>query len=225
VPKKNIALLGGKPLIAYMIEAAREARLLDEVVVSTDSPEIAEVAVHHGGNVPFLRPAAYSTDTISVTAASKHALEHFDGQGRRFDAVLSLQVTSPFTLAEDIDACVDKMLTTGCDSVVSMKLLTEAHPWRIYDLEGDLVKPFNEYTNENYPQRQDRPPVYKFSGAIYLRRRALLEAWNGVDFALGRDVRGVLIPKRRTVDVNEYEDLIYCQALLQTLRGAGGEQV
>jgi CMP-N-acetylneuraminic acid synthetase len=215
VPKKNICMLNGKPMIAYMIEAADKATTLDKVIVSTDDEEIADVAKRWGGRVPFVRPARYATDEVSVTAVCKHAMEHYDAQGERFDAIVSLQVSSPLTLASDIDACVNKLIETGCDSVVSMKVLEEAHPWRIYDMKGDRVIPFNEYTNENFPQRQDRPPAYKFSGAIYLRKRSLLEKWNGTDFALGPDTRGVLIPAERNVDINSPVDLLVAEALLK----------
>lgn len=215
VPKKNICNINGKPMIAYMIDAAHKAKRLDKVIVSTDSEEIAETARQYGAEIPFIRPAEYARDEISVTAVCKHAMEFYDSLNIRFDAVISLQVTSPLTLPIDIDACIDKMIETGCDSVVSIKLLEEAHPWRIYTMQGDRVLPFNEYTNENFPQRQDRPPAYKFSGAIFLRKRYLLEKWNGIDFALGPDTRGVLIPSERSIDINGPVDLIVAEILLK----------
>ncbi|MFH1245986.1 MAG: acylneuraminate cytidylyltransferase family protein [Candidatus Omnitrophota bacterium] len=217
--KKNIQPLYGKPLIAYVINAAKEALLLDHFIVSTESEEIAGVAGKCGADVPFLRPEKYATDTISVTIASKHALEFFDAQGVRYDAVISLQPTSPLTQAGDIDACIKKMTETDCDSVVSMKFLEEVHPWRIYNMQADRVVPFNEYTNENFPQRQDRPAAYKMSGAIFLRKRHLLEKWNEIDFALGQDKRGILIPPDRSVDVNCPEDLLVAEALLKKENG------
>ncbi len=215
VPKKNIQDLNGKPMIAYMIDAANKAKTLDKVIVSTDSEEIANIARQCGGEAPFIRPEKYSTDEISATAVSKHAMEYYDDKNIRFDIIISLQPTSPLTMGSDIDACVDKMLETECDSVLSMKIVEEAHPWRIYDMQGDKVVPFNEYTNENFPQRQDRPPVFKFSGAIFVRKRNLLEDWNDVDFALGSDRRGVLIPLERSVDINCPVDLVVADALLK----------
>jgi CMP-N-acetylneuraminic acid synthetase len=225
VPKKNIRELCGRPLIAYMIDAARKAATLDRVIVSTDSEEIAEVAKRCGCDVPFLRPREYAGDGISVTAVSRHALEFFDSRGVRYDAVASLQPTSPLTLAGDIDACVEKMVETGCDSVVSMKFLEEVHPWRIYDMKGDRVVPFNEYTDENFPQRQDRPAAYKMSGAIFLRKRHLLESWNGIDFALSGDKRGVLIPAERSVDINCPEDFLVAESLLKKMSRAAGVRI
>ena len=217
VPKKNIKNLNGKPMLYYMLDAARKSKLLDKIIVSTESEEIAQVAKDLGAEVPFLRPKEMANDTISVTVAAKHAMEFFDRQGEHFDAVISLQVTNPLTLPEDIDACVQKMLDTDCDSVLSMKVIEDAHPWRIYDLKGDKVLPFNSETNENFPQRQDRPVCYKFSGAFFMRKRILLEQWNSVDFALGDDRRGVLIPYERSVDINVPLDFAVAEALLKEI--------
>lgn len=215
IPNKNVTPLAGKPLLAYIVEAAKGARALDRVILSTDSREIAELAKGLGLGVPFIRPAEFAADHISVTAVSKHAMEFYDAMNIRFDAIMSLQVTSPFTSPNDIDCAVNKMLEVNCDSVVSMKMLQEVHPWRIYNMVEDRVLPFNEYTNENFPQRQDRPIAYKFSGAIYLRKRRLLEDWNGVDFALGSDVRGILIPPERAIDINTPIDLVVAEAMIK----------
>jgi len=142
----------------------------------------------------------------------------YDKKGEHFDAIISLQVTSPLTVSDDIDACVNKMVDNGCDSVVSMKVLEEAHPWRIYNMDSDRVVPFNEYTNEDFPQRQDRPAAYKFSGAIYLRKRQFIEKWNGVDFALGKDVRGVMVSSERSIDINSPLDLTIAETLLKRIK-------
>lgn len=214
VPGKNIRNVNGKPLMAYAIEAAKKANKLDRIIVSTDSKEFAKVAEEYGAEVPFIRPPEYATDDICITAVAKHAMEFFDSQSIYFDAIISLQITSPLTLSSDIDKCISKMEATDCDSVISMKELEEAHPWRIYDMKNDKIVPFNEHTNENFPQRQDRPPAYKFSGAIYLRKHACLENWNGVDFALGNDRRGILIPSERNVDINNPIDLLVAETLI-----------
>ena len=215
IPKKNVRTLYGKPLIQYMIEAANNAKMVDKVIVSTESAEIGKIAEECGAEVPFLRPPELAIDEVQITAPVKHAMEFYDTNNIHFEMVLSLQATSPLTISSDIDSCINKMIETGCDSVVSMKVLEEVHPWRIYDMKGDLVVPFNEYTNEDFPQRQDRPPAYKFSGAIYLRKRHLLENWNDVDFALGEDVRGILIPSDRAVDINGPIDMIVAESLVK----------
>lgn len=215
VPGKNIKELCGKPLIAYMIEAAAGAKLLDRVIVSTESPRIAEAARACGADVPFLRPEEYATDDVSLTAVIKHAMEFFDAAGERYDAVASLQPTSPLTLPEDIDACVARMLETGCDASMTMRAVEEEHPFRIYNFDGDRVTPFNEATTEDLPQRQDRPPAFKMSGAVIIRKRKWLERWNGRDFAFGEDRRGVLVPMERSVDINAPLDFLVAETLMR----------
>ena len=223
VPRKNIVPVAGKPLIAYMLEAARRARHLSRLIVSTESEEIAHVARDLGVEVPFLRPPELSDDEVSIIPVNRHAMAFFDQEGWRADVVVSLQVTSPLTAPADIDAAIEKLFETGCDSVVSVKPIQECHPYRAYKLSDDRVLPFYEYTSEESLQRQDRPPAYKFNGAIYVRRRDLLEQWNGKDFGLGKDVRGVLMPPDRSVDVNEPLDLLLVEALLRA-RGSRESQ-
>lgn len=220
VPRKNIRSVGGKPLMAYVVEAALRSRHLSRVVVSTESPEIAQIAKDLGAEVPFLRPSHLANDEVSIIPVNQHAMSVLDQQGWHADVVVSLQVTSPLTEAADIDRAVEKLLETQCDSVVSMKLIQECHPFRAYKLSDDHVLPFTEYTSEEFLQRQDRPPAYKFNGAIYVRRRVLLEQWNGKDFGLGKDVRGTLMPPQRSVDVNEPLDLLLVETLLRARAGA-----
>ena len=95
IPRKNLADVAGRPLIAWVIGAAREAKRLDRVIVSTEDEEIAETARRYGAEVPFVRPAELATDTVSLIPVVQHALAAMDGLGFRADAVMSLQATSP----------------------------------------------------------------------------------------------------------------------------------
>jgi CMP-N-acetylneuraminic acid synthetase len=89
----------------------------------------------------------------------------------------------------------------------------------MYTIDGDRIRPFNEYTNEKVQNRQERPDAYKFSGAIYVRRRGLLEQADGSDFALGTDVRFVFVPSERAVDVNSPLDLLLFKAIMAERKG------
>ena len=95
IPRKNLVDVAGRPLIAWVIGAARAARRLDRVIVSTEDEEIAETARRFGAEVPFVRPADLATDTVSLIPVVQHALSAMDGLGFRADAVVSLQPTSP----------------------------------------------------------------------------------------------------------------------------------
>ena len=105
--------------------------------------------------------------------------------GFRADAVVSMQPTSPGLRGADVDAAVAKLEDSGADSVATVLRVEHEHPYWAKRLEGDRVRPFSAETNESYLQRQDLPPAYVFDGAIFVRRRRLLEEWSGRDFGLG----------------------------------------
>ena len=203
IPRKNLAEVGGRPLISYVIEAARNAGRVDRVVVSTEDDEIARVARDWGAEVPFRRPDELATDDVSIIPVVRHAMQEMDQIGFRSDAVISLQPTSPFLEGEDIDRTVLKLEETRADSVVSVQPIAHEHPFWVKGLEGDRVVPFNEYTNESYLQRQDLPPAYIFDGGIFARTRSLLEGWSGRDFCLGPDVRAIVLGGWKSVHVDD----------------------
>jgi N-acylneuraminate cytidylyltransferase len=203
IPRKNLVDVAGRPLIAWAIGAAREAKRLDRVVVSTEDQEIAETARRWGADVPFVRPPELATDTVSLIPVVQHALAAMDGLGFRADAVVSLQATSPGLTGADVDAAVVKLEESGADSVVTVLRIEHEHPYWAKRLEGDRVRPFSAETNEGYLQRQDLPPAYVFDGAIFVRRRRLLEEWSGRDFCLGTDVRGVQLPAASSLHIDD----------------------
>lgn len=215
IPRKNLQEVGGRPLITYVLEAAREARSLDRVIVSTDSEEIAQVALAWGVEVPFLRPPELARDEVSLIPVVRHAMEFFDALGDPPQVVASIQPTNPFLTAADIDRAVSLLEVTGCESVVTVTEIRQGHPFRAMRLEGDRVFPLTEYTSDRYLQKQDRPPAYRFTGGLYVRRRHLLEQWNGRDFALGEAVRGIVLEPERAIDVDHPLDLLLVRALME----------
>jgi CMP-N,N'-diacetyllegionaminic acid synthase len=203
IPRKNLADVNGRPLISYVIESARAAKRVERVIVSTDDDEIAAVARRWGAEVPFMRPAELSGDAVSLGPVVVHSLRAMDELGFRADAVLSAQPTSPFLEGADFDAMVEKIETTGADSVVSVQRVQHEHPFWVKRLEGDRVCPFNEYTNESFLQRQDLPPAFIFDGALFLRRRHVVEAWTGRDFGLGKDVRAIVLGGEKSLHIDD----------------------
>ena len=110
VPGKNIKLLAGKPLIAYTIQAAQKATLLSEIILSSDSDEIIQIAQAYGLEVPFKRTESLATDESPTILTVLHALEYFSAKGIEFDAVCLLQVTNPFRTSEFIDKAIEKFI-------------------------------------------------------------------------------------------------------------------
>lgn len=122
LPGKNIRILEGRPLIHYTIRAAQESRTLSDLIVSTDSWEIARKARNAGAKTPFLRPLELSGDGAGSWPVLRHAVEFWEkGYGKRVDAAVLLQPTSPLRTAEDIDRCVEKLFEDGADACLSVE--------------------------------------------------------------------------------------------------------
>ena len=121
VPRKNIRLIAGKPLIAYAIETARNSALIGRVIVSTDDREIAEVAVKYGAEVPFLRPPELAQDDSPEWLAWQHTVRklHGDTDGTpKWDVFVSVPATSPLRKVEDVDACIGALLAGDADVAI-----------------------------------------------------------------------------------------------------------
>ncbi len=176
LPGKNVRMLGGKPLIAWTLEAAQKANSLHRTIVSTDDREIAETARRFGADVPFMRPAELAHDDSPHMDAVLHALTWLDEhEDDRPDYVVLLQPTSPLRTALDIDGAVALAREKNADAVVSV-CPTHDHPYLVRRLteEGTL----EEFLpcSLAYARRQDLPPAYALNGAVYVIRRDILLA-------------------------------------------------
>lgn len=220
VPHKNVAPLGGMPLIAHTIRAARASRLLDDVVLSTDSQEIAAVAREYGLQVPWLRPAELAGDRARVQDAVLHLLDRYPAVGK-MDYLLLLQPTAPFRKAEDIDNAICLAASYDADSVVSFAREESHHPYYMYRYEAEhddepaRVYPFAEY--EPGLPRQEFPPCVYRNGAIYLVRRTYFLDHNSF---ISDACVPYLMPPDRSVNVDSPDDLAYAEFLLSRNRGS-----
>lgn len=173
LPRKNVKLLAGKPLIAWTIEAAQAAESIDRVILSTDDPEIAEVGRRFGCEVPFMRPADLAGDTSRQADVVSHAVRcAATGESERYDAVLCLQPTSPLRKPHHIDEAVREFVRSGADSLISLKY-QDYPPWWMFVVDGGRIRPafaYREGVNVFDLVRQQFPPVYRPNGAIYLTR-------------------------------------------------------
>lgn len=165
IPRKNIKLLNGKPLIQYTIEAVRT--VFDDAVicVSTDDKEIKSVVESLGLKVPFLRPAALATDKAGTYEVLLHAIEYSENSGYSPDILILLQPTSPFRNARHINEAL-QLYDDSCEMLVSVKE-TKSNPYYVLreeNEEGWLVKS----KDGNFATRQECPKVYELNGAIYI---------------------------------------------------------
>lgn len=170
IPRKNIRMLGGKPLIAWTIEAARKSRLLTRVILSTEDEEIAEVGRQWEVDVPFLRPRELAEDDTPTLPVVLHAVMEIEKQGGHYDAVCLLQPTAPFRKPEWIDACIQLMEKRGADASVTVcRIPAEHHPWWSLMLDGEGWLHFSQ-SGEAPVRRQDLPPAYYREGSVYVTR-------------------------------------------------------
>lgn len=213
VPRKNIRLLGGKPLIAWTIEQALSCPSLDRVIVSTDDAEIADIARKYGAEVPFMRPVELAQDDTPDLPVCRHALSWLAEQENYSpEIVVWLRPTAPLRTVQDVEAAIRIMLDTGADSVRSV-CEVEHHPYWMKRLDGDRLAPFIAGKDEGtYFQRQLLPSTYRLNGAVDLMRtKAVME--QAVLF--GGDVRGYVMPAERSVDLNIEIDFAIVELLLK----------
>ena len=176
IPKKNIKIMNGKPLIYWTIKAALNANIFDEVVVSTDSEEIAKIAKECGALVPFIRPGELAQDHVFSRDAVKHAvLECEKIYNKIYDYVFELPCVSPLRDENHIREAYEKLVKTNADSVTAVYKLDGMHPLRIKKIENDLIKDYyDEYPEGEASRRQDLQKCYIRNGSIYSMKRDVI---------------------------------------------------
>lgn len=176
LPGKNLARLGRWPLLAHTILAAKNAKTLDRVILSTDSPEMARIGRRFGVEVPFLRPRRLAMDRTHTPPVIEHAVSFLEKRdGRAVDIVVTLQPTSPFRRAEHIDAAVRMLiLHPKMDSVITVKPATFPPHW-MFKVRGQLLSPLMaDGVDYSIKERQQLPSVFQPNGAVFVTRRRLL---------------------------------------------------
>jgi len=214
VPKKNIKLLSGIPVIAYTIREALFSNLISRYVVSTDDVEIQEVAVKYGAEAPFLRPSEFATDTASSVAALQHAVDWVEkDEGMQYDYVIELMATNPMKTVDDINRCIKKLIDTGADSVIAVHRLDDHHPARIKKIVDDRIVDFC-VPEKLESRRQDlTPDAYIRSGSIYALRRDHLMV-QGQRYG-SVESRPYVLPPERAVNIDSEIDFLIAEQLLK----------
>ncbi len=212
IPGKNLRPVAGKPLIAWTVEAALAATLLDRVIVSTESSQIVEVALRYGAEAPFMRPENLAQDDTPGVAPVLHAAEWLEeNQGYRPDLIMLLQPTSPLRISEDIDNAIALAVERKADAVVSVTP-AEAHPYWMKQIHDDgRVTDFIKL-DRPIDRRQDLPPLYALNGAIYLARYKVLMEWKTFDTD---NTFSFVMPPERSLDVDTPWDLYLADLVLK----------
>ena len=174
IPRKNIKLLDGKPLIHYTIDVARQVADDDDICVSTDDPEIIKCVEDYGLKVPFVRPAELATDFAGTYEVLLHALDFYEKQGREYDAVLLLQNTSPFRTVENVRGAL-ALYRSDIDMVVSVKESASNPYYNCFEENEDGFLKKTLETDSKLVRRQDAPVTYEYNGAVYVMNAARLK--------------------------------------------------
>jgi len=219
IPRKNLVELAGKPLLWHTFSACAGSRLLSEVVLSTEDDEIADYAAGEGVAV-VRRPSELATDTANNIAVWQHAVRAMgERDGGRPEAFVNLNPTSPLRTASDIDDAIRMLEDTGCDAVFGVTALA-VRPDKIHriDAEGrmDFCWPFRD--EARLAAKQLVPAYHVLNGAITAARTAVLDrgdTWPDLFLAEGTDLRALVMPRARSVDVDDHVDLALCEHLLR----------
>ena len=219
LPGKNIRPLGGKPLIAWSIEHAQLIPEIRRVIVSTDSEEIAKVAIDYGAEVPFIRPAELAKDNSSEWMAWRHALNYvMQDEGKLPDAMISLPATAPLRSIGDVEQCLIEFEKGLADAIITV---SEAHRSPYFNMVSEGADGYAELVipqQDVVTRRQDSPIVYDMATVAYIVKPEFV--LNKQSLFEGK-VKTVHISKERAVDIDTLFDFKIAEMLLNESKKDG----
>jgi CMP-N-acetylneuraminic acid synthetase len=215
VPGKNVRVIDGHPMIAYTIAAALESGVFESVIVSTDSEEIADIARHYGAEVPFLRPAAFATETSPDIEWLRHTLEELQRQRRTWDSFSLLRPTSPFRSADTIRrAWIRFVSQQGADSLRAVEPCAQ-HPGKMWIVRGDRMYPLLPFATGDQPWHST---PYQALPAVHVQNASLEIAWTRVVFERRTIAGDIVVPflteGSEGFDINDEQDWMIAERLL-----------
>jgi len=216
LPRKNILPLGGKPLIAWTIDAAKDSEYIDELILSSDDDEIISIAKKYGCNVPFKRPKRFATDESTTIDVLFHSIQFFKNRSIGFDYLVLLEPTSPLRKTIDIDSAI-KLLNQNrskADSIVGVSKVEDTHP--VFDVRVNNEGLISPFIGDSFKvnRRQDIEDLYYFEGSVYVSDiQVLLEEKS---FYHERTMP-FIIPRWKALEIDEMIDMITAEAIIQNL--------
>ena len=215
LPRKNIALLAGKPLISYTIEAALSSGVCGEVMVSTESPEIAEISRKFGAEVPFLRPEHLGSDPYGVVDVCMHVLEEYEKRGYTFKTLIILLPTSPFRTDRDIAQANDIFINNKASFLMSVSEF-DHNPFGalLYqnNSESIMVSCFPDFIGR---KRHEIPVTFRANGAVCI---VDIQAFKEQGTYYGDPLHTYLMPWERSIDIDNEIDLEFAEYLIKSGR-------
>lgn len=217
IPRKNVKLLNGRPLIGYTIEQAKKFSLADRIVVSTDDKEIKRIAENYGVEVPFLRPARLATDRMSVVPVVIHATREAEKYWKeKYQIVVSLSPTGPLRAVDDIRRAVKILVDTKNTNAVFSVTETDSNPYfNIYEINDEGYAVLSKKTGKAILRRQEAPRAFLQNGSIYVvRKKILFEESDPFE----KRTRIYTMPKERSVDIDASWDFEWAEFLIKKIR-------
>ncbi len=212
LPGKNIKPLNGVPLIGWSINVAKQIQKVSRVIVSTNSKEIAQVALEYGAEVPFIRPEKLSLDDSPEWLVWRHAIDYLEQyENEKIDALVVLPVTAPLRSINDVDACIDLFEKGEVDSVITVSEANRSPYFNmtVNDNNGYsslVITPDNKIT-----RRQDAPKVYDMTTVAYVVNADFVKEYNGI---FEGKVKSEVVPLERAVDIDTLLDFEIAECLL-----------
>jgi len=212
IPRKNIKLFHGKPLIAYSIEVALKSQLFDKVIVTTDDEEIANVAKQYGAVVPFLRPKELSDDFTGTGAVVNHAIEYLENQGEKIDYVCTIYATAPFLQEQYLIEGFEKLKNS--EAVNTFSATSMPFPiQRTFKLDSNGR--CQMFTPEHYMSRsQDLEEAYQDAGQFYWEKKFKISH----EIMFGKDSIPIILPRHLVQDIDTLEDWIRAEFMYEALK-------
>lgn len=198
IPKKNIKDFCGKPIIAYSIEAAISSKLFDEVMVSTDSEEIAEIAKKYGASVPFMRSAETSNDYATTNDVLIEVFNEYKKRGQEFDIAVCIYPTAPFVTADKLKRAIDMVEKDGADAVTPVVQFSFP-PQRAFIIRDNALE--YQYPENASARSQDLEPIYHDSGQFYV-----MKPKNVMDGIIIKKTTPIVMPESEVQDIDTVED-------------------
>jgi CMP-N,N'-diacetyllegionaminic acid synthase len=204
VPKKNIKLLAGKPLLQYTVDVAKQVKHISRLILSSDDDEIIKVAQHLNLEVPFIRPVNLAEDNTPTLAVIQHALKFFITKNVYFDAVCLLQVTSPFKTAKLIDEAINKFIASKADALISVqKVPDEFNPHWTFKVNSKESLELFTSEKQIISRRQDLPNTYHRDGVVYITKTNVLLEQNSL---YGSKLSYIESPSNFNINIDTMED-------------------
>lgn len=213
IPRKNIKTFGGKPMIAWSIEAALESNCFEKVVVSTDDNEIARVAKAYGAEVPFFRPEELSDDYTGTSPVVRHAIDEMAKQGAKFENVCCIYATAPFMTSEFIQQGLESLKRTGAPYVFSVCSYPYPIQRAVKVSENRTVSKFKE--RDFNVRSQDLEEAFHDAGQLYW---GTTEAWMSKQSVFAGNSQALVLPRHRVQDIDTLEDWQRAELMMKALQ-------